>query len=48
MRGDYSDKKSVLKLFQDVEKEISNLNHKVASDMRDIEIKIATAQRSLI
>ena len=48
MRGDYSDKKSVLELFQYVEKGINNLNHKVASDMRDIEIKIATAQRSLI
>ena len=48
MRGDYSDKKSVLELFQYVEKEINNLNHKVASDIRDIEIKIATAQRSLI
>ena len=48
MRGDYSDKKSVLELFQYVEKEINNLNHKVASDIRDIEIKIAIAQRSLI
>ena len=48
MRGDYSDKKSVLEFFQYVEKEINNLNHKVASDIRDIEIKIATAQRSLI
>lgn len=48
MRGDYSDKRSVLELFKYVDNEVSDLNHKVASDMRDIEIKIATAQRSLI
>ena len=48
MRGDYSDKKSVLGLFKKVDETATSLNHKVTSDMNDIEIKIAAAQRSLI
>lgn len=48
MRGDYSDKKSVLGLFEKVDETVNSLNHKLTSDMNDIEIKIAAAQRSLI
>ena len=45
---DYSDKNSIWTLFKDIDKEVSDLNHKICNDIRDSEEKIATAQRSVI
>ena len=42
------DKRSVRELFRDVDSEIKSLNSKVYRDIKDIEIKIATSQRSIL
>ena len=47
--GQYTDdKRSVWELFRSVDSEINALNRKICNDIRDIEIKIATSQRSII
>ena len=46
--GNSLNKKEVIELFKDVDKELRTLNSKVCNDMRDLEIKIATAQRSIV
>ena len=42
------DKRSVWELFRSVDSEINTLNRKICNDIKDIEIKIATSQRSII
>ncbi len=43
----YPEKEDVIELFEDVDRELRNLNSKVNDDIRAIEVKIATAQRSI-
>ena len=44
----YSEKKDVLELFEDVDRELRIFNFNIIDDIRSIEVKIATAQRSII
>ncbi len=44
----YPKKEDVVKLFENVDREFSILNHSVFADMRSLEVKIATAQKSIL
>ncbi len=46
--GKYSEKEDVLSLFDPFERKLIDLNIDVCNEMKDIEIKIAAAQKSLL